>query len=83
MTPVHHRAFTPRADACCVCGAVVHSVGATTTDPEAPEMIRLPPDAWVGVVQDPVSSPCTFINSPPSAAARTPTAPGTSHAPTG
>ena len=46
------RAFTPRHDACCVCGAAVRSMGATTTDPEAPEMIQLSSDAWMGVVED-------------------------------
>ena len=46
------RSFLLRADACCVCGAAVHSVSATTTDPEAPELLQLPADAWIGIVRD-------------------------------
>lgn len=30
----------------------MHSMSATTTDPEAPEMLRLSADTWVGIVQD-------------------------------
>jgi hypothetical protein len=46
------RSFIARQDACCICGAAVHSTSATTTDPEAPEMLHLPADAWLGIVQD-------------------------------
>lgn len=46
------RTFTMRVDTCCVCGTEVHSASATTTDPEAPEMINLPPYAWFGIVRD-------------------------------
>ena len=46
------RSVTVRRDACCVCGAGGDSASATTTDPEAPELIQLPADAWVGLVRD-------------------------------
>lgn len=46
------RSFLPRTDGCCICGAPVHSLSATTTDSEAPEMIRLPESAWIGIVRD-------------------------------
>ena len=55
------RSITVRRDACCVCGASVHSVSATTTDPEAPEMVQLPADAWMGLVSDEPSGEVRII----------------------
>ena len=46
------RSFLPRTDACCVCGGVVRSLSATTTDPEAPEMIGVSDGTWIGVIRD-------------------------------
>lgn len=46
------RSFLLRTEACCVCGAAVHLSSATTTDPEAPEMLQVPPSAWFGLVRD-------------------------------
>ena len=40
-----------RVRPCCMCGAGVSVASSTTPDPEAPEMIQLPPGAWVGFVQ--------------------------------
>ena len=46
------RSFLPHTEACCICGGAVQSTSATTTDPEAPEMIRLSFGAWIGIVRD-------------------------------
>jgi hypothetical protein len=35
-----------------MCGRPVQSTSSTTDDPEAPEMVKLPPGAWFGYVQD-------------------------------
>ena len=51
-TMTSRRSLLPRTDACCVCGASVTSTSATTDDPEAPEMVRLPAGAWFGMVED-------------------------------
>ena len=51
-SPTAVRSFTVRRIACCMCGAEVHAVSATTSDPEAPEMLQLPADAWIGLVRD-------------------------------
>jgi len=46
------RSFTGRSDSCCMCGQPVPSTSATTTDPEAPEMIQFPPNIWAGYIQE-------------------------------
>ena len=58
---VHHRSVLPRALECCVCGATIDAQSATTTDPEAPELLQLPPVAWSGVVRDEPSGEVRII----------------------
>jgi len=40
-----------RPRACCICARVIAVESSTTPHPEAPEMLKVPPDAWVGFVQ--------------------------------
>ena len=49
------RRTSKRVQPCCICGADVELGSATTTNPEAPEMLRLPPDASIGFVSGDVT----------------------------
>ena len=40
-----------RVRPCCMCGADGTVSSSTTPDPEAPELIQLPPGAWAGFIQ--------------------------------
>jgi hypothetical protein len=51
------RSFTSRRDECCMCRALIFSTSATTTDPEAPEMIELPAGASFGQIAGPGEPP--------------------------
>lgn len=41
--------YRPRP--CCMCGKDVSIATSTTPNPEAPEMLRPPKDAWIGFIR--------------------------------